>query len=254
MRRGVNGARRRRSVACTIALLSAVLLSACRSEVTAIPPPQPVAVMPRPTVVIVDDFAADPSVVQVDSGIGGTLRRAISGVGQTQEQQKQIAAVRQSLRNSLIGEINAMNLPVRSPDIGPASPPYVEIRGRIDSIDEGNQTRRNIIGFGAGKSSVAVSTELYYVAPGAQPVLMESYDGSGNSGHMPGLAAGGAGAAAGHVALAAANTGSKIATAGEPSTDGDASKLAHDLASQIGAVFAQQGWIPASAVPSAGLR
>jgi hypothetical protein len=237
-------------------LCAVVLLSACSTKVTSTmaPTAQPVTMLPRPNMIVVDDFAVDPSVVRVDSGIGGTVRRAISGTDTAQEQAQQAANVSRVLRDSLIGQIYTMNLPARSPALGPVAPPYVEVRGTLTSIDEGNQTRRTIIGLGAGKSDVQASVALYYVAPGAPPALIQSYDGNANSGRMPGLAVGGAGAAAGHVGMAAANGTMNVATAGHGDADADAQHLAKDLAAQLGAVFAQEGWIPASSVPSVGLR
>jgi hypothetical protein len=209
--------------------------------------------LPRPTMVVVDDFAVAPDAVRVDTGLGGTARRILSGTDISAERARTIAAVRDAARDSLIQAIVGMNLPARSPALGAAATPFVEIRGTLLSINEGNQTRRNVIGFGAGESSVTATVQIIYVAPGAAPLVLESLNADSDSGRMPGLAVGGAGAAAGHVAAAAASGGEKVATAGHADTDVEARNMAQGLAAKIGALFAQQGWIPASAVPSSGL-
>jgi hypothetical protein len=229
------------------------VLAACSTRVNSTGPTASVTVLPRPNMIVVDNFLVDPSVVRVDGGLGGTARRIISGTSASDDQVQTATKVQAALRDRMIAAIFNMNLPVRSTDLGPASPPFVELRGTITSIDEGNQTRRNVIGLGAGKSSVEATAQLYYVAPNAPPVLLQSYQADANSGRMPGLVVGGAGAAAGHVAMAAANGGMKIASTGHADADADADRLTRDLADKVGAIFVQQGWIPASA-PSAGMR
>lgn len=223
--------------------LSCIILTACSTRVTP-QGPQPVAMapLPRPTAVVVDDFAIDADAVRVDSGIGGTARRVLSGEDTADEQARVTADVRSATREALLEAIGAMKLPAQPATAPLPAPPYVEIRGVILSIDEGNRTRRNLIGFGAGKSSAEANAEIFYVtANGAR--LLQSYDASSNSGRMPGLAAGGAGAAAGHVAAAAANGGAKIATAGNSDAAANARRIAAGLADQFSTLFAQQGWI-----------
>ena len=232
------------------AILAVLLLAACGSNVKSSGPvPTTARGLPRPMVVVVNNFAVDASAVEVDNGLGGRVRRAVSGTDQAQEQAKAATGAQAAVRDSLIKQLSAMPLPVQAAGAGGVTAPYVEIRGRMTSIDEGNQTRRNLIGLGAGQSDVTATAELYYVAPGSAPILMQSYDGKASSGHMPGLAVGGAGAAAGHVAMAAANTGAHVAEIGKADTDNEAEKLANDLATKLGGIFVQEGWIPSSAVP-----
>jgi len=229
-------------------VLAALLLSACGGDHVKSDGPVTIVQLPPPTTIVVTDFAVSTDSVDVDNGIGGRLRRAVAGKDEATEQAQAAAGVRDSLRDALIASLTKMNLPARSAILGPGTPPYVEIRGTVTSIDEGNRTRRNLIGLGAGQSSVQAAAQAYYIAPGAAPVFLQGFQGDEDSGHMPGLAVGGAGAAAGHVAMAAANTGAHVATAGQSDTDAEAEQLGDDLAKKLGALFVQQGWIQASAI------
>jgi hypothetical protein len=72
---------------------------------------------------------------------------------------------------------------------------------------------------------------------------------------MPGLAAGAASSAAsGSAAAVAASAGLHVTTGNRADVGAEAQRLAQRMATNIGTFFAQQGWIPASAVPSPRLR
>ena len=233
--------------------LGCTLLAGCNTRVT--PTGAPAAVLlPRPTMIVVDDFVIDADAVRVDPGIGGVARREMSGQDVTQAQAAATDAVRDAVRDTLIKSIAGMNLPVQPGGAPAPAGAYVEIRGDVLSINEGNRTRRTLVGFGAGRSSVQATTHVYYMTPGAPPQLLQTYDASAESNRTPGLGIGAASAAAGAVAGAAANAGAHVATIGSSDVDADAKRLAERLASNLGSLFAQQGWIPASAVPSPGLR
>jgi hypothetical protein len=233
--------------------LGCLLLADCNTRVTPMGA-APAALLPRPTMVVVDDFVIDADAVRVDPGIGGVARRELSGQDVADAQSAVTDAVRNTVRETLLKSIAGMDLPVQPG--GAATPPgaYVEIRGDVLSIDEGNRTRRNLVGFGAGRSSIQATTHVFYIAPGAPPQLLQTYDANAESGRTPGLGLGAASAAAGAVAGAAVNAGAHAATIGNSDVDADAKRLAERLASNVGSLFAQQGWIPPSAVPSPGLR
>lgn len=210
--------------------------------------------LPRPTVVVVQDFTADASLVRLDTGIGGRLRRAMNGTDGDTKQAEDAEDVRRDITATLAKQVTAMGLPVESNPATAVPEPYVVIRGLVKAVNEGNQTRRNVVGFGAGQSEVAATAEVLYLAPGAAPVVLQTYDASSNSGRTPGMAVGAASAAAGQVGAAAANGGMHVANGGRAGVGSEAQRLAEHLSVNIGKLFAQEQWIPQSAVPSAGLR
>jgi len=234
--------------------LGCMLLAGCATRVKETGGAAPSAAsLPRPAMVVVDDFTVDPQAVQVDRGIGGMARRGFSGEDATAAKAADAAIVRDAVRQTLLKSIAGMGLPAQPASGAMPAGPYLEIRGDVLSVDEGNRTRRNIVGFGAGRSSVKVIAQVLYSAPGQPLQLLHSYNGNAESGRMPGLGLGAASAAA-SAAGAAVSTGAHAASIGHGDVDADARRLAEQLASKLGSLFAQQGWIAPSAVPSAGLR
>lgn len=246
-----------RWMAGAVVLLACVVFSACSTRATTTASyvaPRTSGTLPRPAAVIVQDFTVDPSLVQVDQGAAARLHRSLAGTPVSTEQAQDAEAVRHAIADALTQEITQMGLPAYNGLDQLPTTPYVEVRGQVKSIDEGNKTRRAVVGFGAGKSIVSVVAEVVYITPGSAPQLLQSYAASSNSGHMPGLGVGAASAVAGHIGVAAANTGMHIAHAGNPVIDSEAEHLAKHLSVNIGNLFAQEQWIPQSAVPQSGLR
>lgn len=247
-----------RPLRTTAALLGCALLAACSTRATTtgtyVAPAAATAALPRPDAVVVEDFIVDPSAVRVDQGIGGTLRRGLSGMSGNDAQARDANAVRFGITDSLTQAIRRMGLPVQEATVQTPAAPYVEVRGRVISIDEGNRTRRTAIGFGAGLSNVRAMAQVIYVAPGAEPRLLQTYSASSNSGHTPGLAVGAASAAGGNAAAAAANGGMNLVNAGRADVGAEAKRLGARMAVNVGTLFAQQGWIPQSSVPRPSLR
>ncbi len=230
----------------------AVTLAACSKghvETTAMAPS---AALPPPAHVIVTDFTVSANQVRLDSGIGGVLRREVSGDSDAASVTESAQEAQAALTDTLARKLTAYGLPVER-RAATAVPPAgsLLVQGQIESIDQGNRTRRTLIGLGAGKSSVTADAQLYYVADPGAPQFLQSFTGTADSGHMPGAAETmGAGVAAQHVATSAALTAASHAGA-EIYKTGDAAnaaKLADALARQIGAYAVQQGWIAATAV------
>lgn len=234
----------------TLILSGALLVAACTSKVTSEETAADHDALPQPATIVVQDFAIDPNAIHIDMGVGGTIRRALSDTESADARANDIALVRAAVRGGLEQAIAKMGLAVHPVGNPMPAGPYVEIRGTVLTIDEGNRTRRNIVGFGAGKSMVRAKAEVFYVAPNAPARLLESYDARVDSGHMPGL---GLGAAAGSVSALAVGGGVKVATAGQAEVESEARKLADRLSVNLGTLFADHHWIPASAIPSTGL-
>ncbi|HEX7382264.1 MAG TPA: DUF4410 domain-containing protein [Nevskiaceae bacterium] len=236
-------------------LLGSVALVACSTRATTTANYANASTnLPRPTVVVVQDFTADPSLVRLDTGIGGRVRRAMGGTDDGAKQAEDVEDVRHGITETLSKQITDMGLPVEANPTAAVTEPYVVVRGALRAVNEGNQTRRTVVGFGAGQSEVAATAEVLYLAPGAVPVVLQTYDVSSNSGHTPGMAIGAASAAAGHVGAAAANGGMHVANGGRAGVGSEAQRLAEHLSVNIGQLFAHEHWIPQSAVPSASLR
>jgi hypothetical protein len=206
----------------------------------------PSASLPRPVAVIVNDFAVSPSEVQLDSGVRAEVMRTLNGTPSNAERAQTAAQARSVLTQTLVQRIQAMGLSATTVHgTVPASGNVVNVQGQILDIDEGNRTRRTLIGFGAGKEQVGADAQVFYVRPGDAPQLLQSFEAESDTGHTPGMAAGmGAGAAAGHVAESAALGGGIHVAKEKRGTPEDlARSLGNSLADRIGKLFAQQGWV-----------
>ena len=167
--------------------------------------------LPRPSVVVVSDFAVTPTDVKLDSGVGSRLKSLFSNSTEDEKQTETGRKVAAAVSKTLVKEIEKLGLPVIQADAASATAGNtLVVTGQLLSIDEGNRTRRNLIGLGAGRSSVQADTQLYYRSAGTRPQLVASYEADTESGRKPGAAetmgVGAATDAVGRMAVTSAGT------------------------------------------------
>lgn len=236
---------RRRRVASLGAVFAIAVLPGCApSNVTPVQPYQGMQ-LPRPEIVVVTDFVASPDTVKVDTGIGARLRNRLSGTSQSTRQTADDRKVTAKITRVLVAEINKLGVPALAENDPQAwrGPGKLIIGGEILSIDEGNRTRRNLIGLGAGKSEIQARADLYYSAAAGEPRFIESLAADAQSSRKPGAAETmGAGAATGRVVESGAvGVATGVAMSGDVEADGE--RMAKAMAKQLSAFFVQQGWI-----------
>ncbi|MBN9559893.1 MAG: DUF4410 domain-containing protein [Alphaproteobacteria bacterium] len=205
--------------------------------------------LPRPERVLVRDFAIEPQDVRLDQGIRARLKRAKSDQPLSAQQLAVAREANVTLSNTLVARLRQAGIPAER-ITGPVRPERgntVFIEGQVVSVDEGNKTRRTLIGLGAGRSSIAADAQLFYREGNAMPRLLENFESSANSGRAPGAAETmGVGAAAGSgvAATAAASAGMHVVSERRAASPEDlARKIAEGLAPRIEQYFASQGWI-----------
>ena len=234
------------------AILLALALAACSTG--HVHPTQAVSTgpLPPPTEVAVFDFAITPDQVKLERGVGAALMQSGSAQSPAERQSQVAQATQAALAETLTTKLQTYGLRAVRELPGSVPPPgTLEVRGQILSVDQGNGTRRTVVGLGAGRSSIAADAQLLYVTNPAQPQFLQAFKGTADSGRMPGAAETmGAGAAAQHLATSAAMTAGTHAMneSRRTSDEANADKLATALARQIAAYAAQQGWISASAM------
>lgn len=203
----------------------------------------------RAEVIYVYSFDATSSQVKMDTGMGQELKTAMSGESSAQKQSETAMDAREQVADEIVHKLQSMGLhAVRVDGPVPANQSALIVEGNFQTIDEGKRRRRILIGLGAGKSEVGASVQILYKPAEGAPMLLQSFSADADSGHMPGVAeTAGVGAAADHVATAAA-TGASLHGASEVKQDsvsGDAKKLGGSIARQIAAACASNGWISA---------
>jgi len=203
--------------------------------------------LPRPQLIVVHDFIVSPHEVTLDSGMRSRLERLVTDSSGDQERLKAAQSVAHVLTEALVKEVGALGIPTVAAEAAPATPgaaPTVSIHGQFLSIDEGNQTRRMFVGFGAGASEVRLLVQVFETT-NQREHLVEDFYSTVKSSRKPGMGPfAGAGAALGHAASSAAlSAGVGIASERNQTVQGDAQNVAKEIAKQIKELFAKEGWI-----------
>lgn len=195
----------------------------------------------RPDVVVIHDYDASATDVKLDQGVLQRIKRMVGSDSTMAHQNADAAKLVDAVSAALAKKVGKLGFTVEraaGPAAGPAGSNQFNIAGQFLVIDEGNQTRRNIIGLGAGGSEVQAATQFSYQAAGAQPQMLQSFTATAKSSRKPGAAETlGAGAAVGAVAasdVASENMGADVDSLGE--------KMADEIVKQLAALSKQQGW------------
>ncbi len=200
----------------------------------------------KPTSVLVYDFTVDPQAVKKSSsplsGIIGSNENA------AEEKNKLIAEVVDAMSKELVKKITELGLnPKRADQTTTVTPGALLITGQITNIDEGSNIKRNVIGFGAGQSSLDANVVVMApVASGNKELI--SFDAHGDSGEKPGalvLGPVGAAAGAGTAATVAANAAQGVASSYKSASAHQAEDMAEKINTQLAKYFSKQGWISA---------
>jgi hypothetical protein len=205
---------------------------------------------------VVRDFSTSADQVKLDSGLGSRLTSVLSSNSAISQKRAATAAkVVNAVADTLVQQIRSLGLAGgrAGPDI--ALSPYQKIAvidGEILDIDEGNRTRRTLIGFGAGASRVEADAQLSYQAPGSPLQLLLGDDESGKSRSTPGMAVtmgvGGLADRAGTSAIMGGGLHAYSETHGS-TVEADGTRMAKTLAKQFAQYFATQGWISPGTMP-----
>jgi Domain of unknown function (DUF4410) len=227
-----------------VALLTLTLLVA---GCTRVQPEQTYAgaPLPRPDLVLVDDFAVAPDEVELRYGLVARIEESFDTEPPSQQERDVGRQVAQALAESLVAEIRDLGLPAERAGTATASGQVLAIEGQFVSIDEGDRARRMVIGFGAGESKVVVNVQVFD-RTGPEPRLLDEFQVDADSGRKPGMGPmAGVGVAAASVTTAVA-TSAGLSVGAEAISDSvvaDADRAARGIAKQLAVLFAQEGWI-----------
>ncbi len=195
----------------------------------------------RPGVILVYDFRVSAGDVTVDKA-GPSIT---SGPGSPAERSELGVAVSQGLAQALVEELGKRGIAAQRAD-GRTSPPLhaLLLKGRFLTVNEGDQSKRMVVGFGAGASELRVDVQVYQETEfGARRISEGEAKASGSK--MPGMAVPvGAGAAAGRAATSAAISGAMSVTREiRGGMSADTKRLAEKIADRAEAFYERQGWL-----------
>jgi uncharacterized protein DUF4410 len=147
-----------------------------------------------PTVVYVADFELDAGNVRAERGIlppplppppglGNVLPRLPGTPREPEDRARQLVEL---MSSSLVKELRDRGVPVRRLGKGEALPVNGWlVRGVFTSVQEGNQLRRAVVGFGAGTTDLQAVVSIDDLTAGAPKPLYE-VETSADSGKLPG--------------------------------------------------------------------
>jgi hypothetical protein len=204
--------------------------------------------VPRPNHIVVSYYSIASDEVKLDQGVGARLMRVSENQPLGALEFKAAQDTQVALAEGIVERLQKYGLPAELSAGGDVGDGTMLVQGQIVGINQGNRTRRVLIGLGAGKSSVSADTQIYYAADrSAPPRFMMSFTGQADSGHLPGaVETMGAGAAAQSIGRSEVITGATHAGAEtRRSTDtAEANKLADGIALRVAQFAVDQGWIP----------
>jgi hypothetical protein len=202
--------------------------------------------LPKPTQTTVFDFDLPIDVVTIDRSMEAHILNHdpiahIKGdAGQASDPAVVARKVQAAFSKRLINELKKTKIPVTSADSSPASDSQVyvlTVRGAFTAVKQGNMGARMIIGFGRGASDVKAHVIVSLTTP-SSPVLVAEFDLESASGKKPGAAA------TMGVGSAAASVGTSTATDSKTSVEGDTTRMAKTVATEIEGFMVAQQWIP----------
>jgi hypothetical protein len=200
------------------------------------------APLPKPDKILVYNFTVDPDSIAMDDSAAERLhRRRLARRGSdTDSSPEQVAQrVLAAFTDALVGELQKTSVPSAAAfDAYAAVPPQVlTVRGEFTAIDQGNKTKRVMVGFGRGASDVQAHVTVS-LTTADQPLLLSEFNLQSESGKKPGAAA--------TMGVGSVATGAAAGSAGDKkaSVEADAARMAQAVAKQIQAAMTAQHWTP----------
>lgn len=200
----------------------------------------------RPEAIVVSDLSFSQDVVLLDRGFSAQLKRKLGRVAPEQERDQLAKRVSQEIASSMVATLREAGLPAREGGEDTVVPdqPTLLVTGKVRAIDQGNRTRRNVIGFGAGKSEVAADIAVTHLSSGSKKEIL-TFAAEAESGMRPGAAVTApVGAARGAATVAATAGAGAVSEKLSADVEAHARRLGQAAARRIIAYANEQGWVP----------
>ena len=198
--------------------------------------------LPRPDMVIVNDFAVTSAEVKLDQGVMAKVMRNSNSRSVSEEENKVGHMVTNKLSDVLVEELRTRGIKATraGSQVRPSSTTLM-LTGQFITIDEGNQTTRVWVGFGLGGSELR--TRIQAIQGGQLIAEAETMTKSSlKPGMLTSLGAGGAASAAAPIVIGAVTTGVNetfLAT-----VEADAKRTAKAVAKKVEKAYKKRGWLP----------
>lgn len=191
-------------------------------------------VVPKPERVVIHDFAVRIDAVTLDNSIAGRLHRdRLMRHGTDEDSTPDVLAkhvrsvfskaLAEQLEKDHVASASAASAAVAAAEGGGAR---LVVDGEFTAIDEGNKTKRKLIGFGSGASDIKTHVAVSSMVAGHSTVVL-AIDLDSNSGRAPGKVA--------TMGINSQAVGTAVGALGMTGTtvDADATRMAKLVAMQI---------------------
>jgi hypothetical protein len=199
------------------------------------------SMLPRPSVVLVYDFAVHANDVMIDS-----LGAEFMSEGEKLTEEEQTArATANAFSAALVEQLRKEGINAqRANDRGVPPLHAIAIKGQFVTIDAGSRFKRVVIGFGAGSSEIRARVQVYQVTERGLHRIVEA-EAKATGSKSPGMAIPVAGGAAmGSAATSAVISGGmNIAREAKGAMNPDAERMAKKIAERAKAFYVRQGWL-----------
>ena len=224
-----------------ISALTAIGMGCASAGVTPVAGTADESMLPRPSVVLVYDFA-----VHADDVVIDTLGAEFQSEGKKLTEEEQTAyAMANDLSVAIVDALGKSGINARRARDEDAPPVHAMLlKGQFITIDKGSRFKRMVIGFGAGSSELRARVQAYQATESGLRRIAEA-EAEATGSKMPGMAIPVAGGAAmGSAATSAMISGGmNIAKETRGAMNPDAERMAKKIAERAKAFYVRQGWL-----------
>jgi len=198
--------------------------------------------LPRPDMIIVDDFAVTSAEVKLDQGVMAKAMRDSDSRSLSEEEGKIGHMVSDKLSEFLVEELR--NVGIQATRAGSQVKPSettVMLTGQFITIDKGNQTARVWIGFGMGGSELRTRMQISQggkLVAEAETVTKSSL----KPGMLTSLGVGAAASTVAPIVIGGVATGVGETLLG--TVVADAKRTAKEVVKKVEKAYQDRGWIP----------
>ena len=206
--------------------------------------------LPKPATTVVYNFNVPGDVITIDNSAAarvsarGPRARMHGNTGNDLDPAGVAANVQSVFSQTLVNELNKTSIPTTlgaSSEASGLPANTLTVRGDFTAVNEGNKTKRVMIGLGRGASDVQAHVTVSQVTA-STPIVLAEFNLNSESGKK-------AGAAATMGVSGASSVATSQVTDNKDTVEGDTSRMAKAVAKEIENIMAGQGWIAAPAQP-----
>jgi hypothetical protein len=198
--------------------------------------------LPRPDMVIVNDFAVTSAEIKLDQGVMAKVMRDSDSRSISEEENKVGHLVASKLSESLVEELRKVGIKAtRAGSQVKPSKTTLMLTGQFITIDKGSQTKRVWIGFGMGGSELRTriqATQGIRLIAEAETVTKSSV----KPGMLTSLGIGAAASTVVPIVIGGVLTGVSETFLGI--VEKDAARTAKEVAKKVEKAYQDRGWLP----------